>query len=282
MAEHGSSRDVVPVGARRPQSWLFALMLALVALMPRGAGAGEAGAVLAPTGVLRVGYIDGNPIHAVRDPRSGALTGIGPALAGELARELGVRLDMIGLRGSEAVVAALGEGRIDMALLADNPVRRREVDFSDVYLLNPQGIAVRAASPLRRIADLAQRPVRIGVSAGDTVGVTLARDYPSVVVVPIEGSGIAGAQAMLEIGAVDGFAAANARLLSLIEAMEGARRLEGDIASTPQALAVRQGRPAAVAVLNAFLARIRADGFLDRTVRVDNARTGAVAISARP
>lgn len=269
-------------GSGRMRSCLFGLALALAAFMPRCAGAGEAGAVLAPTGVLRVGYIEGNPVHTVRDPRTGALTGIGPALAGELARELGVRLDMIGLRGSAAVVGELRQGRIDMALLADNPARRREVDFSDVYLLNPQGIAVRAASPLRRIADLAQRPVRIGVSAGDTVGVTLARDYPGVVVVPIEGSGIAGAQAMLEIGAVDGFAAANARLLSLIEAMDGARRLEGDIASTPQALAVRQGRPAAVAALNAFLARIRADGFLERTVRVDNARTGAVAASARP
>lgn len=271
--------------ARFPSRIRFVLMslaIALLFALPQVAQADEAAAALAPTGVLRAGFIENNPIHAVRDPRTGALGGIGPALAGELARQLGVRFEMVGARSSEAVIAALKQGRIDMAFLADNPARRREADFSQVYLLNPQGIAVRAASALHRVSDLKGRPLRIGVTAGDTVGVTLARDYPDIVVVPVEGSGVAAAEAMLEIGAIDGFAAANARLLDLVETMAGARRLDGDIASTPQAIAVAKGHAAAVAALDAFLTRIRADGFLDRTVTVENARTGAAVALVRP
>lgn len=251
--------------------WLFALASPVLAL----------GSELAPGGALRAAYLAGNAAQAVRDPTTGEAKGIAVDLARELARQQNVPLQLSGVDGVQALIGKLRAGEVDIGFLANGADRRTLVSFSQDYLRNPQGIAVPEASPLRRFDDLKGADTRIGITRSDTIGGYLARVYPSVKLVEIDGTSVADITALVQSGRVDGFAANRLRLGRVLADRSGLRLLTGgEQADTLQAIAVPLGRTAALAIVNRFLDDSRASGFLEAAIQ--RANNGTVMEPSRP
>lgn len=81
---------------------------------------------LAPTGKLRAAINLGNPILASKDSVTGALRGVSVDLSHELARRLGVPLELASFPAAGKVIEGLGAW--DVAYLSIDPARAVDLD----------------------------------------------------------------------------------------------------------------------------------------------------------
>src|SRR6188768_207738 len=88
-----------------------------------------------PKGKLRAGINLGNPVIVQRDAAGGELRGVGPALARELARRLGVEVEFTTYETAGKLADAVKQGAWDVAFLAIDPERAQDIDFTDAYVL---------------------------------------------------------------------------------------------------------------------------------------------------
>src|SRR5688500_11271750 len=89
---------------------------------------------LAPTGTLRAGINQGNPILAQKDPATADLRGITVDLSRELARRIGVPVVLVPYDAAGKMTDALKTGDWDLAFLAVDPARAEEIAFTAPYL----------------------------------------------------------------------------------------------------------------------------------------------------
>src|SRR3954462_14201011 len=85
---------------------------------------------LAPSGTLRAAINYGNPVLAQRDAGSGELRGVSDDLARELARRLGVALELVPFDAASKVTEAAKAGGWDIAFVAVDPVRAADIAFT--------------------------------------------------------------------------------------------------------------------------------------------------------
>ena len=109
---------------------------------------------LAPTGKLRAAINLGNSVLAQKDAASGEPKGITVDLARELGKRLGVPVELVTFDAAGKVFEALKAGAWDIALLAIEPVRAAEIDFTAPYVLIEGTYMVPKDSPLKVIADV--------------------------------------------------------------------------------------------------------------------------------
>ena len=88
----------------------------------------------APTGTLRAAINQGNSVLAQKGPNGEAL-GVTADLARELAKRLGLPLELVIFDAAGKVFEALKRGAWDIAFLAVEPVRAAEIDFTAPYVL---------------------------------------------------------------------------------------------------------------------------------------------------
>src|SRR3954470_10804830 len=92
---------------------------------------------LAPTGKLRVGLLVGSlgpsTFYTARDPTTGRLRGVTIDLAGALARELGVPLDLVPYPSAEALNHSATAGAWDVTFMTVDHQRETLVDFGPAY-----------------------------------------------------------------------------------------------------------------------------------------------------
>lgn len=135
--------------------------VALLALLPSRAAA-DALDEIRRRGTLVVGVKPDVPPWGMIDPqRPGAVVGLEPDLAADLARRLGVKLRLVALLTSERV-EALQSGRIDVliAFLADTPERRRQLALvTPHYFASGVSVLARREFAFRRWDDLRHRRV---------------------------------------------------------------------------------------------------------------------------
>ena len=80
---------------------------------------------IAPTGALRAAINLGNAVLAGRDPATGAAKGVSVDLAGELAKRLGVALELVVVDGAAKSVDAVVQRARRHRLLRDRSATRR-------------------------------------------------------------------------------------------------------------------------------------------------------------
>jgi len=90
---------------------------------------------LAPNGTLRVGLILSNQVLVAKDPKTGELQGVTVTLGKKLADRLGVRFEPVGYPNPAALVKSFGASEWDIAFLAFDPARAKDVDFSPAYMV---------------------------------------------------------------------------------------------------------------------------------------------------
>lgn len=256
---------------KRSLAGLFRLSVAMsiampVALLPLARPAIAAEHVLAPTGTLRVVYLAGNAAQAVRDPKTGEVSGVSIDLARELARRAGLPLELQGLAGVQAVIDAVASEKADIGFLAADPSRRGPVEFSQVYLRNPQSLIVREQSPIRSFADIDAPGLRIAGARMDSITLYLKRNLKQAQVVEMEKSQPDDLRAAFADGTIDAFGANRVRLTGFVAEIPGLRLLPGSILGVPQAIVVPGKRSERLAEVNRFLDAMRQSGQLQAAI----------------
>jgi polar amino acid transport system substrate-binding protein len=234
---------------------------------------------LAPSGTLVAGTNFGNPVIAQRDPAGGEPRGVGPELARELARRLGVpiRYALYDTAGAMADAAKSGAG--DVAFLAVDPARAMDIAFSAPYVLIEGTYLVRADSPLARIEEFDRADLRIAVVEKSAYHLFLARTLhaPRLLTRPT----FPEAMDALRGGEADVVAGIRQPLAAAARAEPGLRVVEGAFMAIGQACGVPQGRPHAARCVHAFIEDAKACGLVARALAESGIADATIAPPAK-
>jgi polar amino acid transport system substrate-binding protein len=215
---------------------------------------------LAPHGVLRAGINEGNQVLVSARSLDGGPDGVAPALAAELARRLGVPLQLVPYPSPGVLGDRAGANEWDIALLAADPARATAMDFTSPY---------------------AELPVTYLAHAGSRITSPAEADQPGQVIVATRGSAYAlWLEAhLVQATLVRPGSAAEARelfathedylLAGLASSLAGAAGqipgtlvLPGHFMTARQAFACPPGHPAGLAFLQAFVTEAITSGLV--------------------
>src|SRR5882672_3892055 len=129
----------------------------------------------APSGTLRAGVNFGNIVIAQKDAAGGEPRGVGPELARELARRLGVPIAYVTYDAAGKMADGVKQGAWDIAFLAVDPARATDIAFSAPYVQIEGTYLVRKDSALARLDDFDRKGVRIAVGRGAAYDLYLTR-----------------------------------------------------------------------------------------------------------
>jgi polar amino acid transport system substrate-binding protein len=219
----------------------------------------------APTGVVRAGINLGNPVIAQRGAEGGEPQGVGPALARELGRRLGLPVTFTTYETAGKLADAVKQGAWDVAFLAIDPERAQEIDFTDAYVNIEGTYMVRADSPLRRIEEVDRGGIRIAVGLKTAYDLYLSRELKHAELVRSASSKAAIAQFLEE--KLDVVAGVKQPLVSKAAEMPGLRVMDGNFMTIRQAAAVPRGRTVAKEYFAAFIEEAKSSGFVARALR---------------
>jgi polar amino acid transport system substrate-binding protein len=219
----------------------------------------------APTGRLRAGINLGNPVIAQKDPAGGAPRGVGPDLARELAKRLGVGITYVTYDTAGKLADGVRAEAWDVAFLAGEPERAQEIAFSAPYVQIEGTYMVRKDSPLRSVGDVDRAGVRVAVGSKTAYDLFLTRNlkHAELVRSPTSLDAIAAFREDASLGACAGV-----RQTLLMAAQEDAelRVMDDAFQVIRQASGVPKGRPEAARYLAAFIDEMKASGFVKRAL----------------
>jgi len=231
---------------------------------------------LAPTGKLRAAINLGNMVLAQKDPATGDMRGVTVDLARELARRVGLPLELVPFDAAGKVFEALKAGAWDVAFLAIEPVRAAEIAFTAPYVIIEGVYLVPKDSPLRAVADVDRDGVRIAVNKGSAYDLYLTRTIKHAQLVRGENG--------IELFVRDRLEAAAGVKQPLVEYAKtdpSVRIMDGRFMEIRQAMGTPklryQGRDAAPRYLHAFVEEMKATGFIAEALRRSNQPDAAVA-----
>jgi polar amino acid transport system substrate-binding protein len=228
----------------------------------------------APSGTLRAAINQGNPVLAQKGP-NGEPMGITVDLARELAKRLGVAVELVIFDGAGKAFDALKSGVTDIGFLAIEPVRAAEVDFTAPYVLIEGTYMVPADSPLKKIEDVDKPGVRIGVNKGSAYDLYLTRTLKHATLVRgDDGVGLFKNDKLEAAGGV------RQPLTAYAKRDPGVRVMDGRFMAIQQAMGMPKGRSAAAAYLRSFVEEMKASGFVADALQRSNQPDAMVAPKA--
>lgn len=141
--------------------------------------------VFAPGGTLRASINLGNPVLASLDPATGQAVGVSVDLATELAKRLGVPLQLVTVTSAGASVDNVSQGKADVGFFAVDPKRGQEISFTKPYVLIEGFYLVRDASPITTNEQVDQPGVTVAVGKGSAYDLFLTRELHHATIVRI-------------------------------------------------------------------------------------------------
>jgi polar amino acid transport system substrate-binding protein len=244
--------------------WVSVLCLvALCAVMLSGQSAMTRDQLL-PTGKLRVGINAGNPLTRV----------VGKEIARELAIRLRAEAVFIEYPSPGAVADGVGK-QWDIAFIAADPDREGAIAFTQPYVELDAAYLVAAASPIRSLADIDRRGVRIATGPTSAYTLVLKRELMQAELVFL---GPDEAVNALAAGTVQAMAGLRFDLDSRAAADPRVRVLPETFARAQQAVALPKANAAALTYVTEFLAESKRRG----TIAAAIARTGLTGATVVP
>ena len=228
---------------------------------------------IAPSGRLRAAMNYGNSVLVQRD--AAAPRGVSPDIARELARRMGVPLDFIPYDAAGKVTADATRGAWDIAFVARDPERAKDIEFTPPYVIIEGAYLVRDDSPLKANQDVDRPGVRIAVSRGSAYDLFLSRALKSATLVRAPSP-----PASIELFVnerPEALAGVRQPLVAYAASHPGYRVLPGRFMVIEQALAIPRGRPLAARYLNDFIDELKASGFVAASLEKSGQRDAAVA-----
>ena len=235
-------------------------------------------AELAPGGKLRAAINFGNPILASKDAATGEPRGVSVDLARELARRLGMPVELVTFSSAGRTVEALKNGQIDVAFVAIDPARAVDISYSAPYIVIEGAYLVRQDSPIQRNEDVDRPGTRIAVGAGSAYDLYLQRELKAATLVRAPTSPAVVDFFLTE--KLDVAAGVKQQLQADARRVPGLRLLDGRFMVINQAMGTPRGREAGAAYLRSFVEEMKASGFIAQALRRHGIEGAAVAPAA--
>ena len=234
---------------------------------------------LAPTGTLRVGINLSNFLLTATDPKTGNYKGVAVDLGQELAKRLGVSVEVTGFPSPGALAEAAKSGVWDVGFLGVEPQRANEIDFTAAYVEIEATYLVPPGSPLKTIAEVDRAGVRIAISAKSAYDLYLTRNLKNAKLVRIAGADNCFKQ-FVEDG-LEALAGLRPRLTKDHANLPGSRILDGGFTAVQQGVGTPKGRDAVgVQYLRDFVEEVKASGLVANLIEKNNVRGLTVAAKA--
>ena len=232
---------------------------------------------LAPTGTLRVGINYGNPILAQGSPTAGDLRGIAVDLGRELARRIGVPVELVPYDAAGKMTDAVKTGGWDVAFLAVDPARAADISFTAPYVEIEGTYLVPAGSPLRTIEDVDRDGVRVAISAKSAYDLFLSRSLQHAQIV--RAPSIPASIDLFASDNLEAVAGVRQALVTAAAKLPGSRVLDGRFMVIPQAAGIPNGRDAGARYLRQFIEDAKASGLVAQALKKSGVE-GSVTIAA--
>jgi polar amino acid transport system substrate-binding protein len=230
---------------------------------------------LAPTGKLRAAINFGNPILATKDATTGEVRGVSVDLARELARRLGVPVELVTRASAGMVVEGLKSKDWDVAFLAIDPARAVDMDYSAAYVVIEGAYLVPQGSPITRNAEVDRDGVRVVVGSGSAYDLYLSRELKKARIVRAPTS--PAVTDMMIAQQIEVAAGVKQQLEADAKRIPGVRLLDGRFMAINQAMATPKGRPAGARYLAEFVEEMKASGFVASALKRHGIEGAAIA-----
>ena len=229
---------------------------------------------LSPTGKLRVGINYGNFLLVTRHSES-EYTGIAVDLGRELGQRLGVPIELVPFATAGKLADAVKSGAWDVAFLGNEPQRAGDIAFSPPYLEIEAGYLVPASSPIKTMADVDRKGVRIATAVNSAYDLYLSRNLKHATLV--RANAIQGSYDVFVKDKLEVLSGLKPRLLTDAQTLPGSRILDGRFTVVQQSVGTPQGRPAAAGYLSEFAKDVKTSGFVAQAIARHAVRGVAVA-----
>lgn len=231
---------------------------------------------LAPNGTLRASINLGNPVLTTLDPQGANAVGVSVDLATELARRLGVPLQLVPVKSAKASVENVENDQADIGFFAVDPKRGGEISFTAPYVLIEGAYAVRSDSPITLNEQVDRPDITVAVSRGSAYDLFLSRTLQHAKIVRISPSS-AVMQAFLSEH-LDVLAGIKPQLEQQASSASGLRVLDQRFMVIRQAMGVSKSRGTiAAACLTNFIDTMRASGFVAVSLARNHVEGASVA-----
>jgi polar amino acid transport system substrate-binding protein len=219
----------------------------------------DARLVLAPSGKLRVGVFP-SPTSVLHDRVSGEVKGVTVEVGRELARRLGVAMELVEFPQVTGVLDAMSISAVDVTIAAAARERATSLAYSSLVFGIDAGYIVSARSSISTADKVDRRGVRVGATAGAWPFTHLSTELKEATLLPVPSP--AAAMEMIAAGTLDAYATNKALLTSLAAASKDARILEGGWGVENLVIAIPRPREQCLAYVNSFVQSIKADGLI--------------------
>ncbi len=240
----------------------FAIVAGLLATTSHAAE-GQAMKELAPSGRLRAGVAyapNPTPVFVVKD--GAGVRGVAADLSKALASALGAPVDFTIVATTGELTDLLRTDRIDIGFMPVDDERRTVIDFAPSYFQIENTYLVAANAGISSFADVDRADVTVvGIDGSTTIRAT-ARILTKAKLIAAKSVG--EAMAIMKDGKAQAFVLTQDSLPALQSQLPASRILPGAFRTTGVAIAIQKNKPAALAFVNDFTTKAKADGTIRR------------------
>ena len=230
---------------------------------------------LAPTGKLRAGINMSNFLLVTGKAANGDPQGVSPDMAAEVARRLGVPLQLVPFPSPGLLADAVDDDVWDIGNIGAEPQRAEKIAFTAAYCEIEATYLVPAGSPIQSIDDVDKPGVRISVTGRSAYGLWLENNIKQAELVrtdTLDSSFETFVDQKLDV-----LAGLKPRLLTDIEKLPGARILDGKFSAVQQAIGTPRKNAAAAKWLADFVEEAKASGLVQSFIDKHNVKGLSVA-----
>ncbi len=220
----------------------------------------KAKAELAPTGVLRAGINLSNFLLVTGRAANGNPEGVSPDMARAIAEKLGVPLQLIPFKSPGELADQATNNVWDIGNIGAEPQRAQQIAFTAAYCEIEATYMVPADSPIKSIADVDKKGVRIVVAARAAYCLWLENNIKNASLVQVT-----GAEATLKKFVDEKFdvmAGLRPGLIKDVEKVPGARILDGQFSAVQQAVGTPKKNTAGAQFLSDFVEEAKKSGLV--------------------
>jgi polar amino acid transport system substrate-binding protein len=235
----------------------------------------KAKAELAPTGVLRAGINLSNFLLVTGRAANGDPEGVSPDMAHAIADRLGVPVRYVPFKSPGELADQVDNNVWDIGNIGAEPQRAAKIAFTAAYCEIEATYMVPAGSPIKSIAEVDRKGVRIAVSARSAYGLWLENNIKNATLVQVVGLDAAFNKFADE--KLDVLAGLRPGLLNDIKKMPGATILDGKFSAVQQAVGTPKRNTAGAEFLAAFVEDAKKSGLVASFIAKHNVKGLSVA-----
>lgn len=229
--------------------------------MPLAPPSPAAIAALAPTGTLRAAINLSNFLLVTGRSADGDPDGVSPDMARELARRLGVPVELLRFKSPGALADAADDDVWDIGNIGAEPARAKAIAFTAAYCEIEATYLVPAGSSVQSVAEVDRPGNRVACAARSAYGLWLERNLEHAELVQVDT--LDGSFQLFVDQGLDALAGLRPRLITDVERLPGARILDGRFTAVQQAMGTPRRRDdAGFEYLQAFVEDAKASGFV--------------------